>query len=431
MQTWNSSTRSPRQPLRKLRVCSEAKRTTSATFARMQTQYMDWSLMSTPSFQKLPPGTKQRLKTSRTASERRRKARSSEVVSASSRPLESATCKRNIRIQQSVNSIYQASDFVDEFDDMKDEMQESMLLINDLMRDVMDIISKLETLDPPEGDAGTDWAAAFPDTTQLLSAAQSQMVSRTQWDVSTRGATILLDDSDMKQVSGSRQYRASVLELAEWGKRFSEKVVSFAQLILQIKDEEENLKVAALGVQHASEKADAVGQMMATSETNEDNYLSVLNQQNLVIMGLMLDFHTRARADMLAMARVLDEFCQAYRYNFFTDCTQSSRPTPADDYDAILLKLSKLQVGALDSLSSLTPPPQPFKKTFDIVESPSCNGALSSCPVSSLSSTGVATLVLSDWWGLSWTSSTASASTHFRCSCRAPQYPSTQASSLK
>ncbi|ROT77636.1 hypothetical protein C7M84_003711 [Penaeus vannamei] len=276
----------------------------------------------------------------------------------------------------------------------------------------MDIISKLETLDPPEGDAGTDWAAAFPDTTQLLSAAQSQMVSRTQWDVSTRGATILLDDSDMKQVSGSRQYRASVLELAEWGKRFSE-------------------KVAALGVQHASEKADAVGQMMATSETNEDNYLSVLNQQNLVIMGLMLDFHTRARADMLAMARVLDEFCQAYRYNFFTDCTQSSRPTPADDYDAILLKLSKLQVGALDSLSSLTPPPQPFKKTFDIVESPSCNGALSSCPVSSLSSTGVATLVLSDWWGLSWTSSTASASTHFRCSCRAPQYPSTQASSLK
>ncbi|ROT84987.1 hypothetical protein C7M84_021665 [Penaeus vannamei] len=279
-----------------------------------------------------------------------------------------------------VNSIYQASDFVDEFDDMKDEMQESMLLINDLMRDVMDIISKLETLDPPEGDAGTDWAAAFPDTTQLLSAAQSQMVSRTQWDVSTRGATILLDDSDMKKVSGSRQYRASVLELAEWGKRFSE-------------------KVAALGVQHASEKADAVGQMMATSETNEDNYLSVLNQQNLVIMGLMLDFHTRARADMLAMARVLDEFCQAYRYNFFTDCTRSSRPTPADDYDAILLKLSKLQVGALDSLSSLTPPPQPFKKTFDIVESPSCNGALSSCPVSSLSSTGVATLVLSDWWG--------------------------------
>lgn len=34
-----------------------------------------------------------------------------------------------------------------------------------------------------------------------------------------------------------------MLELAEWGKRFSEKVVSFAQLILQIKDEEENLKV--------------------------------------------------------------------------------------------------------------------------------------------------------------------------------------------
>ncbi|XP_063609910.1 uncharacterized protein LOC134783841 [Penaeus indicus] len=298
-----------------------------------------------------------------------------------------------------VNSVYQASDFVDEFDDLKDEMEESMLLINDLMRDVMDIISKLETLDPSEGDAGTDWAAAFPDTTQLLSAAQSQMVSRTQWDVSTRGATILLDDADMKQVSGSGQYRASVLELAEWGKRFSEKVVSFAQLILQIKDEEENLKVAALGVQQASEKADAVGQMMATSETNEANYLSVLKQQNQVVMGLMLDFYTRARADMLAMARVLDEFCQAHRYNFFTDCAPSNKPTPADDYDAILLKLSKLQVGALDSLSSLTPPPQPFKKTFDIIESPSCDGALSNCPVSSLRSKGVATLVLSDWWG--------------------------------
>ncbi|XP_042864837.1 uncharacterized protein LOC122248718 isoform X2 [Penaeus japonicus] len=297
------------------------------------------------------------------------------------------------------NSIFKASDFVDEFDDLKDEMEQSMLLINELMRDVMDIVSHLEALDPAEGEDGTDWAAAFPDTTQLLSAAQSQMVSRAQWDVTTRGATILLDDADMKEVSGSGQYRAAVLEQAEWGKRFSEKVVSFAQLILQIKDEEENLKVAALGVQQAGEKAAAIGQMMATSETNEDNYLSLLKEQNFVIMGLMLDFNTRARADMLAMARVLDEFCQAYRYNFFADCSPSSRPKPEDGYDAILLKLSKLQVGALDSLSNLTPPPQPFKKTFDVIESSPCDGALSSCPVSSLRSSGIATLVLSDWWG--------------------------------
>lgn len=73
-----------------------------------------------------------------------------------------------------VDSIFQVSDFVDEFDDLKDELEKSMLLVNDLMQDVAAIIAGLESLDPPSGDGGTDWAAAFADTTQLLSAAQRQ-----------------------------------------------------------------------------------------------------------------------------------------------------------------------------------------------------------------------------------------------------------------
>ncbi|XP_069981213.1 glycerotoxin paralog 1 [Penaeus vannamei] len=184
------------------------------------------------------------------------------------------------------------------------------------------------------------------------------------------------------------------------GQSLANNIISFSKLILDIRDEEGNLKVAQLAVDQGGDRLAEVQGMLSDTETTEENYKEKMARQNLVLMNLMYDLYRKTRKDMVVMKRVLGEFCQAYFYTFFLECPDDLRPRPSDDYDALLYKFSQLQFESLNSVGTLDPPPQPFAKTLLLTDQKeNCTARDPLCPVTTLRQQGTLDVDFSDWWG--------------------------------
>ncbi|XP_042864833.1 uncharacterized protein LOC122248716 [Penaeus japonicus] len=287
-----------------------------------------------------------------------------------------------------------------ELNEAKEVLTDSMLQINDMMADVETVVDHLAAIDSPDVGQSHNWTAIFPDSSPLLAVVRKQTVSKYQWEVVNDNNDIVLDDEDMKKLSGANEYRMSSNLMKDDGQCLANNIISFSKLILDIRDEEGNLKLAQLAVDQGEDKLDEVQGMLSDTETNEENYQEKMARQNLVVMNLMYDLYRKTRKDMVVMKRTLEEFCQAYFYTFFLECPDELRPRPSDGYDALLYKFSQLQFESLNSIGTLDPPPQPFTKTLLLEDrKENCTARDPLCPITTLRQQGRVDLDFSDWWG--------------------------------
>lgn len=299
-----------------------------------------------------------------------------------------------------VDGVMGVGDYKRELKEAQEKLTDSMLKMNELMDDVEVVVDILDGLPPPPAGESRNWTAIFPTNEPLLALVRQQVVSKYEWEIVDDNNNIVLDDEDMKKLDGTSDFQMNSGLMKTDGQDLSTNMISFAKLILDIRDEEENLKIAELAVSQGEDRLKDVDEMLSDTETTEDNYKEKLVEQNLVVMQLMLNLYHKTRKDMAFISAILKEFCQAYFYTFFLECPEDLRPSPFDSFEQLLYKINQLQYEALDDIGTLDPPPQPFSKNFLVSDQKlNCTVGSSECPITTLQQDGQVKIDLSEWWG--------------------------------
>lgn len=291
------------------------------------------------------------------------------------------------------------------FGETMDEITEKIEAVNVMMVKTQDFMSTVPPLPPPDGDQ-LGWIMTFNNSEALFAIAREAAVTADQWKSAGLYSIKCLADEDFTdKVDGVKNLKMKLNELRVWSQALAEQVQAFCEYVATMLEEVSNLAEDAAAVDESNASLDSVNDMLVDEAVTEENYKEHIVEQNLAVLDVMMKLFLKSRSDVLAINLILHEYCSAYFYAFFKECDPANSPSLWDNYDAILYKLNKIQFESLNSISSLSPPPQPFQKTIRVVDTDvGCeDGAATSegavCPVSALAFSGSTSFNLADHWG--------------------------------
>lgn len=286
-----------------------------------------------------------------------------------------------------------------------EEITEKIEAVNVMMVKTESFMSAVPPLPPADGDQ-LAWLMTFNDSETLYAIARQAGVTADQWESAGVYSIKCLADEDFSdKVDGVKNLKMKLNELRVWSQALAEQVQAFCEYVASILEEVTNLAEDAEAVEEGSAALDSVNGMLVDQAVTEENYKEHIVEQNLAVLDVMMKLFLKSRSDILAINVILHEYCSAYFYAFFKDCDPTNSPSLWDNYDTVLYKLNKIQFESLNSIASLSPPPQPFQKTIRVLDSASgCEGGAATsegaaCPVSALAFSGSSSFNLAEHWG--------------------------------
>lgn len=291
------------------------------------------------------------------------------------------------------------------FDETMEEITEKIEAVNVMMVKTENFMSTVPPL-PPSDEDQLAWLMTFNDSETLYAIARQAGVTADQWESAGVYSIKCLADEDFSdKVDGVKNLKMKLNELRVWSQALAEQVQAFCEYVASVLEEVANLAEDAAAVEEGNASLDSVNGMLVDQAVTEENYKEHIVEQNLAVLDVMMKLFLKSRSDILAINVILHEYCNAYFYAFFKDCDPANSPSLWDNYDTILYKLNKIQFESLNSISSLSPPPQPFQKTIRVLDSDSgCEGGAAisegaACPVSALAFSGSTSFNLAEHWG--------------------------------
>ncbi len=299
-----------------------------------------------------------------------------------------------------------------------DEIKETI----EMLQGLADMMSKIGKILAPVKNGETDWLAENCTTnfTEAIHNAADMELKGPLFDKLEITSNIKLKDVDEDtdgKIKGITDLQTAYVTTSKIGNRLLDKVVSYADVVMQLVHSKDQLATAEADIQRAEEEVqnikDAITQLEDTTnqyhddmgqnqadyeakveelkanwknatielkrklqaeiEERFDRYSQIYSdKQQEYINAIQAGINSitkklyglkQASMNQRSMIMVLyEDFCDALFYHTFTECSVDQTPVMADDFSVLLQKLNSLEWDLVQGQNNLDPNPMEFQR---------------------------------------------------------------------